>query len=260
MMAQEFLEDCRRITREGAPELRAEAERLSKAKIFLVQECDALAEARLALREKPDALNELWRAPYRDMLIEIMPGKDQENCNVDRILYCIRVGESGAWEIGVVFQTKTRELRPYPLKTSFMPGTYFHEPDTGFFGADIIRGFPRNEDEDYVAQRYIDVVALIGLINSKKIITVTDSPDVSRLNRKRAKNNRPPLIEYKVIRISDAVRTAFRDSKVGDGSTKLHWRRGHFKARKTGVFWWSAHTAGRKENGEVISGYLMEEA
>lgn len=99
----------------------------------------------------------------------------------------------------------------------------------------------------------------LATLNSRNLIEA-ESSDLERLNRRREKSNKPPLFEYKTLRIKRDIRRMMREAKAADIEegigVRAHWRRGHFKVRKTGVFWWSPHMAGKPELGRIEKKYV----
>ena len=108
-------------------------------------------------------------------------------------------------------------------------------------------------------------VAIRGLaaINARNVHHVTiEAP--AKLNAKRRRNGKTEFFEYKIldiflggdrtIRHRDRVASAMANLRMG---VKLHGVRGHFKERKTGIFWWSDFLRGSKHNGVVEKEYRV---
>ena len=93
-------------------------------------------------------------------------------------------------------------------------------------------------------------------INSPRITEFRPCDDLTRINRKRARQGRPPLSSYQVVDLNRDVKASLRLNDQEEGGVRFHWRRGHFKARKSGLFWWKPHTAGRREFGEIRKEYV----
>lgn len=110
-------------------------------------------------------------------------------------------------------------------------------------------------------------VALTALacVNSRNVHFV-DIEAPAKLNKKRLRLNKTPLFAYKVLDIfinKEVVRNRNRVDAALKGlksGCPLSAVRGHFKIRKTGIFWWSDHTRGAKENGVIIKDYNVKEA
>lgn len=99
-------------------------------------------------------------------------------------------------------------------------------------------------------------VSTVIFLNSNRISIVRDGNDISRLNMARKRRGKLPLMEYKVLDILPAIKSSM-SLVAGDNKNRLHWRRGHFKARKTGMFWWNPHMAGNKELGMIEKDYRV---
>lgn len=104
--------------------------------------------------------------------------------------------------------------------------------------------------------RLMDIIARL---NSRNITQVTES-NLDRLNKNRAKKGKPSLLNYRTVDLSKEVKRAISSLKEGDGESgslrRLHWVRGHFKIRKTGIFWWNPHLAGIAEEGFIEKDYV----
>jgi len=91
--------------------------------------------------------------------------------------------------------------------------------------------------------------------------TETFDADVARQNRARQRSGRLPLFEHKVIRLKlrGPERHALAASK-GEQTTPLraHLVRGHFKVRKTGVFFWSPFVRGDAKAGVIDHRYEVQ--
>ena len=91
-----------------------------------------------------------------------------------------------------------------------------------------------------VSQEVMFVLATLLLLNTKNFGERIPT-SFERLNKKRIKNGKATLRSYTEIK--------FRIPKgnLGFGSTAAktaHWCRGHYKQRKTGLFWWNPHMRG----------------
>jgi hypothetical protein len=114
-------------------------------------------------------------------------------------------------------------------------------------------------DDDEVRFEHVCTVLIFDFIvrmNSKRITDFKPAEDLSRINKKRLRLGKLPLCEYHIVDLNKEIKQCLKqtDSEVVHG-VRFHWRRGHFKARKTGIFWWNPHTAGRAEYGEIDKEY-----
>jgi hypothetical protein len=102
------------------------------------------------------------------------------------------------------------------------------------------------------------LVSLLGLLNARNVAE-TEKVDYTRLNRKREKHHKYPLSSHILLKI----RTEHKRSLSGPGTgspaeIRAHFVRGHFKTRKTGIFWWGPHMRGKLEYGYVAKDYQVE--
>jgi hypothetical protein len=81
---------------------------------------------------------------------------------------------------------------------------------------------------------------VIALMNSRNAIEHR-SVDLTGLNRARKKRGRPLFLQYQTthLRLSQAQTRALRAGLMSREQAGEHSVRGHFKVRKTGVYWWS---------------------
>ncbi len=118
-----------------------------------------------------------------------------------------------------------------------------------------------------VANEVTVAVNALACLNAKNVKSVTiEAP--AKLNAKRVKNGKTPFFEYKVLDIflGDKVRQVQSGSgkrirmaldEIMKSSTKLCAVRGHFKRRKSGLFWWNMHMRGHQRNGVVEKDYSV---
>jgi hypothetical protein len=130
--------------------------------------------------------------------------------------------------------------------------------------ADIGERMPHlNVVDMYVKESIEDIaIALKAMLclNAKNIKQVSIPASV-KLNAKRSKHGKTPFFEYKVLDIflnaegMMPTRENLKQCMESGTSMRLHSRRGHFKTRKTGIFWWSNHMAGRRDKGTIVKDY-----
>lgn len=123
----------------------------------------------------------------------------------------------------------------------------------------------------FVAEMQLDLqIALNALacLNAKNVTHVS-VPASEKLNAKRKRNGKLPFFEYKVLDIflgagvrkipsGDGRRLREAMSHLLSSSMRLHTVRGHFKQRKTGLYWWSHFVRGRHEEGVVVKDYNVK--
>jgi len=132
------------------------------------------------------------------------------------------------------------------------------QQEHGKFRMDIedVAGLSMDEEQ----LQHMSSMAIFDFIvrlNSPRITDFRPTEDLSRLNKKRAQLGRLPLCSYQVVDLNKDIKHYLKQAgSESDYGVRFHWRRGHFKVRKTGVFWWSPHTAGRKTHGEIHKDYI----
>lgn len=109
------------------------------------------------------------------------------------------------------------------------------------------------------------IVGALACLNARNIHSVCIPPSKVG-NQMRLAKNKSPVYEYHVLDIflKPELRKLARtnpnqvrpivDQALSKG-VPLHTVRGHFKQRKTGLFWWSSFIRGRAENGAVVKDY-----
>jgi hypothetical protein len=101
------------------------------------------------------------------------------------------------------------------------------------------------------------LLGALALLNTVNVIEM-ERVDRGKLNKARARNGKPPLAEHRVLKIHPRIRRHM----VGDSSAHGHRElratlvRGHWKARRTGVFFWRPYARGR--GVPVDKTYLVE--
>lgn len=104
-------------------------------------------------------------------------------------------------------------------------------------------------------------IAALACLNARNVKCVSVEPP-AKLNKKRARTGKIPYFQYKVLdihlggrQVTSEVRQQLDHLLSARSSSCLHSVRGHFKVRKSGIYWWSDFMRGRKENGEVKKEY-----
>ena len=105
------------------------------------------------------------------------------------------------------------------------------------------------------------LLAVIGMLNARNATELVHV-DRTKMNRARVRNGKLPFFEHKVLRIHHK-----RHQRVYDGATpppaeghapmRQHFCRGHWKVRKTGIFFWSPHMRGNIARGKVEKDYAL---
>jgi hypothetical protein len=104
------------------------------------------------------------------------------------------------------------------------------------------------ENQAHEAARLFSQVVLPALIllSTRNAVSVDRVEQPPKLVRARAGRGRRPPSGYSVVRLklTDAQQRMARTASDGGRSMRSALVRGHFKVRKTGVFWWSMHARG----------------
>jgi hypothetical protein len=112
--------------------------------------------------------------------------------------------------------------------------------------------------EDW-AREPIFLMSALLLINTKNGTTVAPS-DLDALNRKRRRLGRKPLFSYHTVELSLSKTQNRRLAAAGIAADerRAHLVRGHFKLRRSGVYWWTPHVRGNAKLGFVGKEYNVE--
>jgi len=139
-------------------------------------------------------------------------------------------------EVDAIMQLELRaELIPldfcseFLVKANILPGTPMYES----YCNDLAGELPFIE-------------AFLLLLNSRNSIVEQKRDDFSRLNRARAKNRKPPLKEFITTNVRlNRVQSNKLNTTADRETARAHLVRGHFKVRKSGVYWWNAFPRGQ---------------
>lgn len=102
------------------------------------------------------------------------------------------------------------------------------------------------------------IMQLCAALNCSNVSTET-LPAPKFLNKKRAKSGKPPLFEYKILKV-DTTPTATRQSIPGGGthaSPRVHLRRGHIRRLPVKSVWVQPCVVGDKSRGVVMKDYAV---
>ena len=101
------------------------------------------------------------------------------------------------------------------------------------------------------------ILAVIGLLNARNAVE-TQAVDQTRLNKARIKRGKPPLFEHKILKITHRRMTRPDGDSAGRSDyapMREHFVRGHFKTRRTGIFFWHPHVRGHLKRGRIEKEY-----
>nr|WP_294515970.1 hypothetical protein [uncultured Rhodopila sp.] len=98
------------------------------------------------------------------------------------------------------------------------------------------------------------VRAVIMLLNSRNATISEYVPAPERLNVQRVKRRKAPLLDRTTVRIRLSRSEVARAASPGKReANRQHLVRGHFKLRRSGIYWWSDHERGDPALG-VLAG------
>jgi len=89
------------------------------------------------------------------------------------------------------------------------------------------------------------VLSLLIALNSRNVIRIGEEVDRTALNRQRTKKGKSPLLSHCEVRLS--LSRFHRKQMHGVAESRdlqAHIVRGHWKLRKSGLFWWNPHIRG----------------
>jgi len=89
------------------------------------------------------------------------------------------------------------------------------------------------------------ILALLTVLNSRNVVDIGPTVDVSKLNKARIRKGSKPLMNHREIKLSlSKVQKNRLNDGIGNKDIQAHLCRGHFKLRRSGLFWWSPHVRG----------------
>jgi hypothetical protein len=94
------------------------------------------------------------------------------------------------------------------------------------------------------------VQVLFTMMNIKNASNFSRHAPSEELNAARTKRGKPPLQSYTYVHLlagAEDHMASGGESEETKQTRAAHVVRGHFKNRKTGVYWWNAHVAGAGE-------------
>jgi hypothetical protein len=102
------------------------------------------------------------------------------------------------------------------------------------------------------------LAAMLALLNSRNVVEVA-AVDLARKNLRRCHSGKVPLFNYHLVGIPHRYKQKHiaADGEPSGRDLRAHFCRGHFKARRTGIFFWSAHQRGNAALGFVHKDYLL---
>src|SRR3546814_607944 len=125
-------------------------------------------------------------------------------------------------------------------------------------GTDRVDRIPELQAREAARLFFLQVLPALILLNCRNAVEREHVPAPDKLNKKRTARGRPPLVEHIVVKVSLNAKVRRRAEASGTGPG--NWIRGtlvrgHFKVRKTGIFWWSPHA--RSGYGTVTRTHIV---
>lgn len=175
---------------------------------------------------------------------------------------CIAAGEkmTAKWS-----QTRKEDAEHLSGTMSTTPNYYFRglmeelQKRSEYDKAGFLKGIEAIRDTvglDWMGEG-LQVLASILLLNCHSSISTT-SPDLSKINKQRVLRNRRPFFSHSVVHIKPSDKQISRTRGLSGPALRAHMVRGHFKCRKTGVFWWMPFLRGDSSLGYVEKEYEVQ--
>jgi hypothetical protein len=103
------------------------------------------------------------------------------------------------------------------------------------------------------------LISALGLLNARNVAS-HERVDKIEHNRKRIKARQQPLFSHTILKLRPAHKPRMVRGVSGDirAEVRSHFVSGHFKTRRTGLFFWGPHRRGRAQAGFVDKDYLVE--
>jgi len=129
----------------------------------------------------------------------------------------------------------------------------------------LAKQLPSDQFDDIRGTWYEDLAgepcfvrAFLILLNTKNGV-VSSREDLSRLNRARKKSGKKELREFQITRLnlSQHAARAAGQRRATPAEVRQHYVRGHFKVRKSGVFWWSPFVRGNSLDAAPREHYVV---
>jgi hypothetical protein len=133
------------------------------------------------------------------------------------------------------------------------------------FGQKLMASMPEDVIEDFVQYSYEDwggemrfMIAMLGMLNARNVVEA-ETVNKEKHNVKRKKQGKTPLFSHTLLKIRPEIYAHDAGSMAATQhrDMRLHFVRGHFKHRKSGLFWWSMHARGSVKQGTVDKDYVV---
>lgn len=102
------------------------------------------------------------------------------------------------------------------------------------------------------------LLAVIGLMNARNA-SETERSDHSKLNRARSKAGKPPLFEHHILKIHERQQHRVNGTHHSTHAPmRGHFVSGHWKVRRTGIYFWRPFQRGDFGRGTVSKDYQLD--
>lgn len=138
--------------------------------------------------------------------------------------------------------------------------------NSGELGWEIIPFSDPNHDREEtirLCKSHFDIVLkTLLLINSPKISEIKEFSGTEKINKKRIKRGKEPLLSYKILDLTKETKARMNSDTLNEGTIAFHARRGHYamlssdRYKNKGLIWRKNTLVGNKKNGEIVKGYL----
>lgn len=123
--------------------------------------------------------------------------------------------------------------------------TSVREAMIGMMGPDRVASIEENQAAEMRRLFMMQILPALILLNCRNAVE-TEYVEVSaKLNKNRIAKGKPPLAEYRIVKMRLTPRFERVVARNGEATTSRLTRAtlvtGHFKVRKSGIFWWSPH-------------------
>ena len=154
-------------------------------------------------------------------------------------------------------------VTPFDFGNEWEKCTYTIAKGTSLECSDPENSFPAYQTYlRYLAEKALIGLAFLNLRNSETI-----NIPMTPMQRSRSINKPYPYFSYnicsifaglEVIQAKPSERTKLAENLFKRNDSRLHMVRGHFKRRKTGIYWWSSFLRGSEQLGLVAKDYQVK--
>ena len=123
----------------------------------------------------------------------------------------------------------------------------------------LFEGYCKETEGDWGGE-YHFAIAMLALLNTKNV-AAQNFVDKSELNLKRVRQNRLPLFSHYTLKISRHMTEQIKvasGQQIAKGGIRAHFVRGHWKQRKSGIFFWHPFPRGNRDIGIIKKDYLIK--